>query len=41
MMGDFQHGLVSRIFSAFSSGFLRKTTLNLFVEWLLTCFFRF
>ena len=28
MMADFQTGLISRIFSAFWSGFLLKTTLN-------------
>ena len=28
MMGDFQNGLISRIFSVFWSGFLYRTTLN-------------
>ena len=28
MMGDFQNGLISRIFSGFWSGFLYNTTLN-------------
>ena len=28
MMADFQNILISRIFSVFSSGFLRRTTLN-------------
>ena len=28
MMADFQNGLISRIFRAFSSGFLHRTTLN-------------
>ena len=28
MMGDFQNGLISRIFSVFWSGLLHKTTLN-------------
>ena len=28
MMGDFQTGLISRIFSVFWSGFLQKTTLK-------------
>ena len=28
MMGDFQNGLISRIFDVFSSGFLHRTTLN-------------
>ena len=28
MMGGFQNGLISRIFSVFWSGFLHKTTLN-------------
>ena len=28
MMGDFQIGLISRIFSVFGSGFLHMTTLN-------------
>ena len=28
MMADFQNGLISRIFSAFSSGFLHRTTVN-------------
>ena len=30
MMADFQNGLISRIFSVFSSGFLHTTTLNHF-----------
>ena len=28
MMADFQNGLISRIFGAFWSGFLQRTTLN-------------
>ena len=28
MMGDFQDGVISRIFSAFWSGFFSRTTLN-------------
>ena len=28
MMADFQNGLICRIFSVFSSGFLHKTTVN-------------
>ena len=28
MMADFQNALISRIFVAFSSGFLYRTTLN-------------
>ena len=28
MMADFQNGLISRIFSVFSSGFLHRTTVN-------------
>ena len=28
MMGDFQNGLISRIFSVFWSGFFYRTTLN-------------
>ena len=28
MLGDFQNGLISGIFSVFWSGFLHKTTLN-------------
>ena len=28
MMGDFQNGLISRIFNVFWSGLLHKTTLN-------------
>ena len=28
MMADFQHGLISRIFSVFWSGFLHRTTGN-------------
>ena len=28
MKGDFQNGLISRIFSVFWSGFLQRTTLN-------------
>ena len=28
MMRDFQNGLISRIFSVFSSGFLHNTSLN-------------
>ena len=28
IMADFQNGLISRIFSVFSSGFLHKTALN-------------
>ena len=28
MMGDFQNGLISRIFSVFWSGLLHKTILN-------------
>ena len=28
MMADFQNGLISRIFSGFSSGFLNRTTVN-------------
>ena len=28
MMVDFQNGLISRIFSGFSSGFLHRTTVN-------------
>ena len=28
MMGDFQTGLISRIFSVFLNGFLHRTTLN-------------
>ena len=28
MMADFQNGLISRIFSVFSSGFLHRTTIN-------------
>ena len=28
MMADFQNGLISRIFSAFWSGFFHKTTVN-------------
>ena len=28
MMGDFQNGLISRIFIVFWSGLLHKTTLN-------------
>ena len=28
MMADFQNGLISRIFGLFSSGFLRKTSVN-------------
>ena len=28
MMGDFQNGLISRIFSIFCSGFLHRTTVN-------------
>ena len=28
MMADFQNGLISRIFSVFSSGFLHRTTAN-------------
>ena len=28
MMADFQNGLICRIFSVFSSGFLHRTTIN-------------
>ena len=28
MMGDFQNGLISRIFSVFWSDFLHRTTVN-------------
>ena len=28
MMADFENGLISRIFSVFSSGFLHRTTIN-------------
>ena len=28
MMADFQNGLISRVFSVFSSGFLHRKTLN-------------
>ena len=28
MMADFKHGLISRIFGVFCSGFLHRTTLN-------------
>ena len=28
MMGDFQNGLISRIFGLFSSGFLHRTSVN-------------
>ena len=28
IMGDFQNGLISQIFSVFWSGFLHKTSLN-------------
>ena len=28
MMADFKNGLISRIFSVFSSGFLHRTTAN-------------
>ena len=28
MVADFQNGLISRIFGAFWSGFLHKTTVN-------------
>ena len=28
MMGDFQSGLISRVFSVFWSGFLHRTTVN-------------
>ena len=28
MMGDFENGLISRIFSVFWSGFLQRTTVN-------------
>ena len=29
MMGDFQNGLISRIFGVFSSGFCHRTAVNL------------
>ena len=32
MMGDFQNGLISPIFSVFWSGFVHKKTLKGFVE---------
>ena len=32
MMADFQNGLISRIFSVFSSGFFLRTTLNDFLN---------
>ena len=28
MMGDFENGLISRIFGLFSSGFLNRPTVN-------------
>ena len=28
VLADFQNGLISRIFDLFSSGYLRKTTVN-------------
>ena len=28
MMGDFENGVISRIFSVFWSGFLQRTTVN-------------
>ena len=42
MMADFQNGLISRIFGAFSSGFMHRTTVNYcFVKWIFTCFLEF
>ena len=38
MMADFQNGLISRIFSVFSSGFFAQNNSELFVEWILRCF---
>ena len=41
MMGDFQNGLISRIFSAFLVRFFAQSDCKWFVEWILTCFLEF
>ena len=41
MMADFQHGLIFRIFGVFWRGFLHRTLLDDFVEWILTGFLEF
>ena len=41
MMGDFQNGLISRIFSVFWSSFFLQNNFNCFVESILTCFLEF
>ena len=38
MMGAFQNGLISRIFSVFWSGFFAQNNSKWFVQWILTCF---
>ena len=41
VMGDFQNGLISRIFGVFFERFFAKNNCKCFVEWILTCFFEF
>ena len=41
MMGDFQNGLISRIFSVFWSGFFTPTYAKSLVKLILTCFLEF
>ena len=41
MMADFQNGLISRLFSVFSSGFSSQDYSKSLEEWILTCFFEF
>ena len=41
MMADFQNGLISRIFSVFLERFFAQNNHKGFVEWILTCFFKF
>ena len=40
MMGDFQNGLIYRIFSVFWSGFFAQNYTKCFLEWILTCFLK-
>ena len=41
MMGDFQNGLISRIFSVFLERFFSQNYSKSLVEWILTCFLEF
>ena len=41
LVGDIQNPLISRIFGVFCCGFLLRTTLKWFSEWILICFLRY